>query len=288
MPLFSRKDGDFIPNVPAYRRIMPFIMPTRTESAVYFEQRIDATRGLEFVNAWNLRYPDQKITFLHLMIYGCVQALHARPRLNRFTVGGHLYQRRGIWISYSAKKAFNDESPIVVVKQQFQPSDSFPELVKQMHGAVKEGKSEKKSHIDKELGLFLKLPEPILRRAVSALRWLDSWNLLPYEFIKNDPMYSTLFIANLGSVTLDSAYHHLYEYGTIPLFGVLGKLQDVAVPNPDGTVRTRPEISIKWSYDERVDDGLYTAKNMDLLRQWMEDPQRLIGMPGDAPVMRAV
>src|SRR5690242_7189088 len=99
MPLFRRADGEYVEKVPAYRRIMPFIMPTRTESAVYFEQKIDATQGLAFIAEWNERHPDQKITFLHLLMHGAIRALHARPRLNRFTMGGHLYQRRGIWVS---------------------------------------------------------------------------------------------------------------------------------------------------------------------------------------------
>ena len=50
------------------------------------------------------------------------------------------------------------------------------------------------------------------------VRWLDSVNLLPGSFIHPDPMYASMFIANLGSVKLESAFHHLYEYGNIPLF----------------------------------------------------------------------
>lgn len=277
MPLFRRKDGDYVAKVPAYRRIMPFIMPTRTESAVYFEQRIDATRGLTYIARWNERFPDKKITFLHLMMYGAIRSLHERPRLNRFTMGGYLYQRRGIWISYSAKKAFNDDSPIVVLKQHFSPELSFAQMVDEMYGALREGRSDKKSHVDKELDLFLKAPAPVLRVGVKLLAWLDSWNILPFSFTDKDPMYASLFIANLGSVKLDSAYHHLYEYGTIPLFGVLGRLHDTVVPNPDGTVGVRPEVSIKWSYDERIDDGLYAAQSLELVRARMEDPEKWCG-----------
>jgi hypothetical protein len=290
MPLFRRGDADYVANVPAYRRIMPFIMPTRTESAVYFEQTVDATRGIAYLARWNERFPDRKITFLHLLMYGAIQSLHERPRLNRFTMGGHLYQRRGIWVSYSAKKAFDDESPIVVVKQKFDPGLTFSGMVDEMYGALKEGRSDKQSHVDKELALFLRAPAPVLRLGVRLLRWLDSWNLLPHSFIEPDPMYASLFIANLGSVKLESAYHHLYEYGTIPLFGVLGRLHDAVVPGPDGTAVVRPQISVKWSYDERVDDGLYAAKSLEIVRLRMEDPERWCGaipapraLPAPAP-----
>ena len=122
---------------------------------------------------------------------------------------------------------------------------------------------------------------------MKVLRWLDDWNLLPASFIEKDPMYASLFLANLGSVKLDAAYHHLYEYGSIPLFGVLGRLHDAVVPGPDGTVRVRPQISIKWSYDERVDDGLYAATSLELVRRCLEDPERWCGGLGAAPELAA-
>ena len=44
MPIFRRPDGKLATDVPAARQIMPFIMRTRNESTVYFEQEIDLTR----------------------------------------------------------------------------------------------------------------------------------------------------------------------------------------------------------------------------------------------------
>ena len=76
-----------------------------------------------------------------------------------------------------------------------------------------------------------------------------------------------MFVANLGSVKLDSAYHHLYEYGNCPFFAALGRTQTVVTP--DGP---KQMCSIKYSFDERVEDGLYCAKGLELLKQRMEDP----------------
>ena len=106
MPLFRRKDADLVRDLPDYRRMMPLLMRTRNESAVLFEQRVDATRALEFIARHNETH-DRKISLFHLVVWAIVQTLAERPRLNRFTSGGRLYQRRGIWISYSAKKAFD-------------------------------------------------------------------------------------------------------------------------------------------------------------------------------------
>ena len=97
-------------------------------------------------------------TLLHLLIYASVQMLKDRPRMNRFVAGGRIFQRRGIWISFSAKKRKTEDAPIVLVKREIDPSWSFEELVQQIEGGISEGRSDKHSTTDTELSLIFKLP----------------------------------------------------------------------------------------------------------------------------------
>lgn len=272
MPLFKRPDGVPAADVAPFRRMMQFLMPTRNESAVYFEQDLDLTKTQAFIDEWNSTHT-QRITVFHLFTWAVAHVLHVRPRMNRFVAGNRVYQRDGVWLSYSAKKELKDGSPIVVLKRKFDPTMSFEETVRFMHGDVKEGRSNKKSHMDKELSFFLKLPAPLLRFGVKIVRWLDSVNLLPGAFIHPDPMYASMFIANLGSVKLESAFHHLYEYGNIPLFAVLGRTKVVPVADEFGEVTTKKICTIKYTFDERIEDGLYCAQSLELLRTMIEDPK---------------
>lgn len=265
--LFTRPDGKLARDVPPVRRIMPFIMRDRTESAVYFEQQIDLTKTQPFIDAWNREHPDQKVSVFHVFMWSVVQAFHERPRLNRFVMGSKLWERDGLWISFSAKKRLDDDAPIVTLKRRFEAGRSFAEIVGQLHADVKEGRSDKASHVDKELALFLALPAPVLRVGVKLLRWLDRWNLLPGSFIHPDPMYASMFVANLGSVRLESAFHHLYEWGNCPFFAAIGHSKPVVTP--DG-VKTM--CSVKYTFDERVEDGLYCATALELVKQRLENP----------------
>ncbi len=269
MPLFKRPDGKPATDVPASRRIMPFLLRSRTESAVYFEQEIDLTRTLPFLEELNSRRGDRKATLFHLFLWAAVRALDQRPRLNRFVMGGRLYQRDGIWISYSAKKSLDDEAPIVLIKRRFDPATSFEALVDYVHADLSEGRSDKVSHIDRELKLFLAMPGWLLSIGVRLIKWLDALNLLPGSFIHPDPLYASLLVANLGSVRLESAYHHLFEYGTIPLFAAVGRKKAVFTSAGERTV-----FSIKYTLDERVEDGLYCATALELVKQVLEDPQQ--------------
>jgi hypothetical protein len=277
MPLFTRSDAK-LADVAPFRRMMPYIMRTRTESAVYFEQKIDLTKTREFIDAFNASH-QHRITLFHLFLWAMVRVLHERPRANRFVSGGRVYDRSGIWISYSAKKSLTDDAPIVVVKRRFDPSLSFTELVEAVHQDVSRGRSHEKSHVDKELSLLLRLPGPLLRLCVTLVRWLDAWNLLPESFIRSDPMYASAFIANLGSVRLDSAYHHLYEYGNIPLFAAIGQARHEAAPDGKGRLGARPVASIKYTFDERIEDGLYCAGALERLRELIEDPSAWGALP---------
>ena len=272
MPLFKRPDGTLARDIAPYRRIMPFIMRTRNESAVYYEQEMDLTRTLGFIDRYNASH-ERRVTVFHVLMWAAVRALNERPGLNRFVAGGNIYQRDGIWISYSAKKELADGSPIVVIKRRFDPAMSFEELVEFIQGDVKVGKSDHKGHQEKEVNFSLALPSILLRIGLWAIRWLDSMNLLPGAYIHPDPMYASMFIANLGSVKLESAFHHLYEYGNIPLFGALGRKKQVVVADDKGNISTRTVCSVKWSFDERTEDGLYCTRALEILRTLVEDPE---------------
>ena len=80
---------------------------------------------------------------------------------------------------------------------------------------------------DREVRFLTKLPGPVLRAVIAAGEWLDRWNLLPASMIGPDPMYTSMFLANLGSLNIDSAYHHLYEYGTCGVFGAVGTVKKI-------------------------------------------------------------
>lgn len=271
MPLFRRPDGRLARDVPPYRRIMPYLMRGRTESTVYFDQQIDLTRTLPFIEHWNASH-DRRITVFHVFMWAAVRTIASRPKLNRFVSGGRIYERDGIWVSFSAKKALSDDAPIVVLKRRFDPDAGFEAVLAELHGDVDRGRSNEKSAVDKELSIVLRMPGLALRILLWLQRWMDARNVLPSSFIRSDPMYASLFIANLGSLKIDAAYHHLYEYGNIPIFAAIGRVKEVPAIDPAGQVVRRTVCDVRYSFDERVEDGLYCAAALDLLRSLVENP----------------
>lgn len=270
--LKKRPDATLATDVPAYRRIMPYLMRGANESAVYFDLELDMTKPLDFIERWNEEHDETPISIFHLVLWAAVKVIDERPRLNRFVTGGRLWNRDGIWITYSAKKRKDDKAPVIMVKRRFDPEQPFADMVREYYAQLTEGRSEKKSYVDKELAGLLKLPTVGLRAVMRASKFADRLGLLPKAFIDNDPMYASLVIANLGSLRMDAAYHHLYEYGNIPIFCVVGQTKETPVVE-DGKVVARPVTTLRFSYDERIEDGLYAQKSLQILRGYVEDPE---------------
>jgi hypothetical protein len=121
---------------------------------------------------------------------------------------------------------------------------------------------------DKEVKWMLRLPGPLIRIALGFLRLADYFGLLPRKMIDADPLYTSVFLANLGSIDYPAGFHHLWEYGTASLFGVMGKIERGA----DG----RRKFTVAWTYDERIEDGLYSYYTLGMIRDLIENPERMV------------
>jgi len=148
--------------------------------------------------------------------------------------------------------------------------------VQKIEEGINEGRSDKLSTTDTELSLLFKLPTFLVRWLVRLFVKLDHFGLLPGAFIRKDPLFASLFIANLGSIDLDAGYHHLYEYGNIPMLIMAGRSKDEVVVGPEGKPETRPMMTLRYSFDERIEDGLYGARALEIMKKLIEDPAAAI------------
>jgi hypothetical protein len=276
MPLIPRSDGTFVARAPTLRRMMPFLMPTRTEAAVYFEQQIEVAAALAFLERLNEGRPkERRATLFQLVLVAMARTIAMRPTLNRFVVGRRLYQRRRIELSFAVKKEMSDVGGLTTVKAVLDPAAPLDRALETIEASVGAGRGTKRLRSEKEMDLVTLLPRAIVRFVLAMQRVLDYFNLLPGSMIGPDPLYASVFLANLGSVGLDSAYHHLFEYGTTPIFVTVGRVKKAVVPGEGDVPVVRDVVSFKYSLDERIADGLYCAKSLEILKTLLERPESL-------------
>jgi len=135
-------------------------------------------------------------------------------------------------------------------------------MIKGLDKDLNHERSEKKTRTNQELKLLFAFPQSLSSALARLLMWADHKGLLPRSVIDGDPMFSSCFVANLGSIDMDAAHHHLYEYGSIPIFMMASGIKDTVVHN-EGKVAVEPRMTFKYTFDERIEDGLYCAQALE-------------------------
>ncbi|MCA9518864.1 MAG: 2-oxo acid dehydrogenase subunit E2 [Myxococcales bacterium] len=270
----SRSDGTYMGRIHPFRKLMFYIMPTRSESIVLYDDYASVEELERYLEQVNKRF---HVDVTHAIVAAIANGMKKAPSMNRFVVGRRLYQRKGIWITFSMKrKKLDKQAKLAAVKRLIPEDQSFFGLCAGLEENIKVERSDTKTYLDKELGLLSKIPRPVLKVGVSLLKWLDYNNLLPADFIKNDAMYTGVFAANLGSLGMNAGYHHLYEWGTCPLFIMIGAIEERPVV-VDGQVVVKRVIPLRFTYDERIDDGLNAGLGIKGVVDALEHPFELLG-----------
>lgn len=281
---FKRADGDLVQRIHPYRRMLSFMMPGRNEAICLYDDYARADALLDYVKRAREAF-DTDVNITHCLVAAAYQALREVPSMNHFVVGKRLYLRKFQDVTFTMKrKKLDQKAKLGAGKLRYQEGESFEALCRRINEKINHERSGKKTYTDKELNVMTALPRPLLAGAMAAVRVLDSNNLLPGSFIDNDSFYTNMVIANLGSLGMDAAFHHLYEYGTCPLFLMVGKVEDRAVV-VDGKVVPEKSIHLRWSYDERIDDGLTSFAGIKAFRAVLEDPDTWLGRI-EAPARR--
>ncbi len=264
-----RADGVEVPKLHPMRRFMPYISPRRNDSVFYLQQMVDVEDAVTYCEKLNKDRPDDRpVTVFHLFLRAWSQALVTRPGINRFVKAGRLYQHKQQSLSFALKTEIRDGAPLKTIKREFDAQhETLEEMVDAVYAVLKPAKAGKESTADKEVSLLLLLPSFVIGWLLRGLAVVDHLGLMPRGMIDSDPLFSSGFAANLGSVKLGGGFHHLWEYGTCSIFGVMGEI----VPGPDG----RRQMTLSWTYDERIEDGLYSGNTIHDLKDRIENPQRL-------------
>jgi hypothetical protein len=277
----KRKDGTYIKDLPYFTRLMPYLMPTRSESCIYFEQDFDVTKTRAYVHAANAASPpgQKRLTLFQVFLCATVRTLALRPKLNRFVSGYRYYQRNSIVFNFVAKKELTDGGAEINVTLPFSPLETLSTLPPKVSDFVSRVKKGEATDADDLNALLARLPRFVNRIVFGAIRLLDYHNALPLSFTRGLPFYSSVFFTNVGSVGIDAPFHHNFELGTCGLFVAVGKIRKERVADEAGNIEVRDRVKVTYTYDDRIADGIYCGRAIDLLRSLVEAPEALEAPP---------
>ena len=271
----DRFDATLLRDIDALHWFMPYLYPNRADNEAFIKEEFDLTNLEAFLAKKNEGRTKDKYTIFHAIAAALVKTVTLRPKMNRFIQGRRLYQRDELSLAFVVKKEFNDESHEALAFIKFPEDTTIDSLHERIMAEIHECRSDKLDNSTQGMELFTKLPRCVMRVVMWVLHRLDFYGKVPYDLIKADPNYSSVFITNLGSIKLNAAYHHLTNWGTNSLFVVIGEKGVKPVFQPDGSYEMHSVLGVGITLDERIADGYYYAKTIRLIKHLIEHPELL-------------
>jgi len=276
--LGDRYDGWRVRKVDPLFSVVPFILNTRVDSEVFFEVKIPIDKVETFIKEHKNEIPD--LSIMHVVMASMVRLISQRPYVNRFVVWNKIFARNYVSFSLAVKRSLSDAGEETVIKPYFLPTDTLQDIVQktnlEMENNKQVGQQNSSDSISKILGF---LPDFLLRTVVLSIKKLDKIGIMPKFFFRASPFHTSIFLTNIGSIGIESIYHHLYEFGTCSMFAAMGKKTRKYELDKDGKTKQVKTILLRFVLDERICDGFYYATTIRMIDKILNDPSVLLLPP---------
>ena len=277
----DRIDGRRIRTLAPMAQITAYFQVERNTCSNFFEESFEITHIDRYIRQKRREgYTDFGIT--HVLLAAYVRGVAKYPQLNRFIAGQKVFSR-GEDIQYCMviKKEMSVESPDTAIKVHLNPRDTAIDVYHKLNAAVDRVKAtqELDSNLDSLIMTLNLIPSVVLKFVVWLLKLLDYFGLLPKFLLELSPFHGSLFYTSMGSLGIPPIYHHLYDFGNLPVFGAFGCKRRALEVTEDGSVVQRKYIDMKFVLDERICDGYYYATFFKYYRRLMAHPEVLDNPP---------
>lgn len=269
----DRKEGRLLRSLPAFAKFVPFIMPTRNDACNQYEESFevsDVDRRLR-----KLRVDGNKgIGILHFIIAAYIRGVSMLPGMNRFVVGRRIYARDNIEVVMTVKRSLAIDATETTIKVVFEPTDTIFDVYRKMNEKIDEIKTvEGNNNTEDVAEAMCKAPRFLLRFALTILRIMDYFGWLPQSLLDASPFHGSMIITDLGSLRIGPVYHHIYNFGTLPVFISFSAKRHAYELDRHGNMVDRKYVDCKFVMDERTVDGHYYAQFLQAFRYICQHPE---------------
>lgn len=273
----DRRDGIRLKSS-GFEKIWNCLKSKRSENEVHMLKEIDVTELKKYYDV--KKKEDEKITYFHLFATAISKILYNKPLLNRFVINGRKYVRNDVTLSFVAKTEFTDDANELFTVLKVGNDDNFESISKKIVGDVKKIRNNEGSETDNFIDNLKYLPKFMMFFVVMILKFLDNHDMLPKSLTNGSIYHSTVLLSNLGSIRCDGIYHNLTNFGTNSIVVTIGEIKEVAKVI-DGKIEKRYICQFGITLDERIADGVYFAKCVNLLEYILNNPSLLEGRVDD-------
>ena len=276
----DRIDGRRLRSLDPITNVIPFIMKARNDSQNLLKDYVDIENINNFVHKMRREGYDD-FGAMHVFIAAYVRMVSQRPAVNRFINGQRIYARHNIEVILAVKKQMALDAEETMVKFFFEPDATVIDVYNEMNKKISEIKdaAEEDTSFDSLVGFFGKIPRFVLRGAIKFLDWLDYHGWIPRPLTLLSPFHGSLVVTSMASLGIPPIYHHLYNFGNVPMFMAFSATRHENVLQKDGSVKRVRFFDFTITTDERICDGFYYASAFKLLKKHLIEPELLLNPP---------
>ena len=277
--LGDRRDGRRLRTIPPYNALTPYIMKTKNDANNFFSDSVEISEAENYLRAKRLNgYPGMGL--LHLFIAAYIRVASQYPGINRFISGQRIFARYDIVYVMTIKKEMKTEAGETTIKVVFDPRDTIDDVYRKLNAELAKVKEEgEDTDTDDVAKTLMKMPRLILKFCIYFLGLLDYFGKIPMSLINASPFHGSMIITDLGSIGIPPIYHHLYNFGNMPLFAAFGTKRKSLELKAGGEVIERKYLDYKIVVDERICDGFYFSQAFRLFKQLLRKPEVLDAPP---------
>ena len=276
----DRMDGRRIRSMHPIAQMIPYIMVNRNGASNKMAASLEITHAERYVRK-KRKEGLTSFGLMHVFLAAYCRAVAKYPGINRFISGQKVYSRgEDIQFCIVVKKDMTIDSPETTIKVHFSPRDTADDVYRKLSEEVEKVKNTPlDSSFDTLTHAFTLIPGLFLKFTLWLLKTLDYFGCLPKRLLELSPFHGSIFITSLGSLGIPPVYHHLYDFGNMPMFCAIGCKRKSVELQEDGTLVQKKYIDCKFTSDERITDGFYFAAFFKYFMRLMRHPEVLDEKP---------
>jgi len=252
-------------------------MPTRGGSSNFIRESVEISAMERYIREKRKQgYTNLGVTHVFLAAY--VQCVAKYPALNRFLSGQQVYSRDDdIQFCMVVKTSMDTSAPESITKLHLKPTDTIEDIYEKLNKGISEiqGQAIGGSDFDKTAKALSYIPGVLFKFAIWLLKTIDYFGFLPKFLLEVSPFHGSIFFTSMGSLGIPPIYHHLYNFGNLPMFIAFGAKRKAVELDREGKPVERKYIDFMAVMDERVCDGYYYASSFKYMKMFMHNPALL-------------
>ena len=274
----DRKDGRLLRSIEPIAIFSLYIMNTRNDANNSVSDSVNLSAIEKYVHQ-KRKEGFEGFNAMYVLAAAYVRVVSQKPGINRFINGHRIYARNNIEVSMMVKKSIALNAPETMFKFFFKPEYTVNEVYKDMHEKITAYQNAPDAEENDDLAGFLnlvtKFPRFLLRFVMKLLYWLDYHGWIPLSLLELSPFHGSLVLSSMGSLGVPSVFHHLYNFGNVPMFITFSTNRHENELKPDGSIIKSHFLDYNITMDDRICDGHYYSAALHDFRKYLKNPELL-------------